>query len=389
MAEKGLFALGSSISASGAAFGWLNPPQHMRQWMLDCHKLSARSAPPLARSLTHWLASRSPTYWALCRYCRELTQREATRRDIRRDQREYRQAQEDAEVERLEKNAREQREKDATSRDWEVGMIRTRPCPDMMPTQHVEELKQLVQGLYGDTADSDEMTFEEMGQVLAARDQARLRALIAEALIDTDWDYDQWAEDFGAELPDDYEATITAVELIRSLNELDGTDPQNPHLGWPTACKQCSLGCPCARSGRRLGPHEQLLATMLTDVDLSRRSNRWNTEVVLHTLRKRNLQRFRRPQAAFDALVAAQVWPAGSVPSEITAPLPVTTTMTKAELVVLLMRVLRAEAISCHPWDVFDAPGDPGDPVGDYNDSHDIIATLPDEPEAVGMELAH
>ena len=139
----------------------------------------------------------------------------------------------------------------------------------------------------------------------------------------------------------------------------------------------------------RLGPHEQLLATMLTDVDLSRRSNRWNTEVVLHTLRKRNLQRFRRPQAAFDALVAAQVWPAGSVPSEITAPLPVTTTMTKAELVVLLMRVLRAEAISCHPWDVFDAPGDPGDPVGDYNDSHDIIATLPDEPEAAGMELAH
>ena len=77
------------------------------------------------------------------------------------------------------------------------------------------------------------------------------------------------------------------------------------------------------------------------------------------------------------------------MPSEITAPLPVTTTMTKAELVVLLMRVLRAEAISCHPWDVFDAPGDPGDPVGDYNDSHDIIATLPDEPEAVGMELAH
>ena len=56
-------------------------------------------------------------------------------------------------------------------------MIRTRPCPDMMPTRHVEELKQLVQGLYGDTADSDEMTFEEMGQVLAARDQARLRAL--------------------------------------------------------------------------------------------------------------------------------------------------------------------------------------------------------------------
>ena len=31
----------------------------------------------------------------------------------------------------------------------------------------------------------------------------------------------------------------------------------------------------------------------------------------------------------------------------------------------------------------------PGDPVGDYNDSHDIIATLPDEPEAAGMELAH
>jgi len=220
MAEKGLFASGADMTASAAAFGWLNPPPHMRQWMMDVHRL----------------------------YCRELTKRGQTRADIREEQNAQRRADEEEEAERATQHAQREREAEQKSRDWDGGMVRTCPCPDIMPAADVAELKTLISGLYDGKEEGYAMPYGEVGRLLRAAPRLRLRELIAAALVDTTSSYDQWAQDFSS--ADDTE--ITEEDFIYSLNKKDGTDEDNPHLGWPTACQDCACDVPCAGSRRLL-----------------------------------------------------------------------------------------------------------------------------------------
>jgi hypothetical protein len=73
--------------------------------------------------------------------------------------------------------------------------------------------------------------------------------------------------------------------------------------------------------------------------------------VIAYALQKRNLLRMQRSAASFAALVAAEVWPADTVPTDTHALLPAFSGLGRPELVELFRKVLAAEAVHCEAWD--------------------------------------
>eukprot|EP01048_Picozoa_sp_COSAG05_P005047 COSAG05_NODE_290_length_12056_cov_14.204232_12_plen_222_part_00 len=141
------------------------------------------------------------------------------------------------------------------------------------------------------------------------------------------------------------ERQASALDIIASLNEHDGTDPDDPLHGWPTQCQDCERGVPC--TARVLGAHERSTAAMLIGVDMARtgaRGARWSMEVVVQAVKKRNLCRTLRSREEFEALKRHGCWPANKTPTDVHAPLPVLSSMSKAEVVALLTKVHAAEA---------------------------------------------
>ena len=71
-------------------------------------------------------------------------------------------------------------------------------------------------------------------------------------------------------------------------------------------------------------------------VDMARtgaRGARWSMEVVAQALKKRNLCQMERTRAEFEALKRHECWLPSKTPTDVHAPLPVLSSMSKAEAV--------------------------------------------------------
>ena len=343
-------------SPSGCPFSNVDPPKHMREWMLEYH----------VQYMREWMLEYHVQY---SRNCTAAMRKQA---DIRREQAQHHSAELNAEISRLEKLRSEEAKRVAKTHDFKQGFVRTGPCPDVMTAAEVLELKSLVSSvLFADGASTvDEVAQSTYGEVGAAlrpdgEDATRLRLLINRALADCNKMYDEWAVDFtehtdnsgAVRVFDDPLMETGEGSFIESLCPDDGSDPANPCHGWPGQCFSCADSVPCAPCRLQLGPEEQLTAAMLDGVgigsDAGRRWNKWTREALFHALGKRQLQRHLRTEDGLSACNAAGVW--DTAPSSTDQALPFNSGTALPDLVLVLVKVLLAEeTITDDPWDTDD-----------------------------------
>ena len=94
---------------------------------------------------------------------------------------------------------------------------------------------------------------------------------------------------------------------------------------------------------------------MLSNHKPPRASGRWPHDALKNEVRKRNLYRLERSEAAFEALVAAGVWE--KRPQERTAPIPLSRFGDKkVHTVMMCCRIMAAEYVARDAMDLTDLP---------------------------------
>ena len=327
---------------SGCDHGWLDLPAHWfdgatgdEKWLVDAHMP----------------------------YCRNLSDSQPKTRDWRKAQHDASVALERAEAERVVAWEATLQGRRQTTLDYGGGWVSSGdPCPCIVTEQVVTELKnalyevaKAIQAANGSAlsraadmlraptrVEEYKMPSMDIYYHLSETESGRVRELLDAVTMDDDsTDASIWIAQFAA--GDESEETHSLLDLVQSLNEHDGADPDDVLCGWcTTQCSECARGKPC--TGYMLSCHEHPTATMLVGVDMLRQGatgTYWPTDTLRQWIKKFNLLRCVRSVAVFEALRVLKAW-GDEVVTDQFAALP--TTGSKQELVAAFLRQLEAEA---------------------------------------------